>query len=140
MFDDVFQNRLLLAAADLGRAFQAHTRRSTSIGNLLLYAGIALGFVAMLAALSYWDRRRKVQTFETDPELILFRSLCRVHGLPAADVQILTKLATVKNLERRSDLFVDPALLAETAHRPGTNADRYSRLHRRLFTGDSASA
>jgi len=124
---------VILATADLGRAFQTHNRRATSARSLLIFGGIVLAVVGLVALLAYLDRRRKARRLTTDAELVLFRSLCRVHGLNAAEVTLLSQLAAANQLARRCDLFVDPSYLASSARRSGESAEDYARLHEVLF-------
>jgi hypothetical protein len=130
----------IVASANLGRAFQTHNRRSTSGQSLLIFVGIAVAVVGLVVLLAYLERRRKVRTVKKDAELILFRNLCRVHGLNAADIDLLAQLAAAKQLERRCDLFVDPGYLASSARGSGASAARYAKLHQALFGRDPQAA
>lgn len=123
----------LLLASDLGRAFQAHSRRSTSVNYLLWFVAAAAVVAAFLAALYYVDRRRVLKTVKKDAEELLFHELCRVHGLTAAESRLLLKLAESSGQARRSDLFVDPAALNAAVDRGNSDSDRYVGLRRKLF-------
>jgi len=127
---------ILFASADLGRAFQSHSRRSGSGEHLLLFVGVALAVIGLLAAMAYWERRRKRKRVKTDTELLLFRNLCRIHQLPAAEIQLLQQAAESASLPRRSDIFVDPSILASHAKRSGANSKRYAKLHQKLFAAE----
>jgi type VI protein secretion system component VasK len=131
---------VILATADLGRAFQTHNRRTTSARGLLIFTGIVLAVIALVALLAYLDRWRKGRTLTTDAELVLFRSLCRVHGLTAAEINLLSQLAAANQLQRRCDLFIDPSYLASSARRSSENAEDYARLHEAIFGRDPLAA
>ncbi len=122
----------LTATANLGRAFQTHSRRSTSGSNLFLFIGVAVGIVALLSGLYFWDRRKSKKKVETDSELILFRRLCKLHNLTSAETGLLQNLAESRNLNRRSDLFVNPEVLTAGATRGGS-AKKFAELHKKLF-------
>ncbi|MFQ5732023.1 MAG: hypothetical protein ACE5KM_08715 [Planctomycetaceae bacterium] len=124
----------LVVGANLGRAFQS--RSQTTTADLLTFAGIALAVVAILAGLAAWDRHRKRSVARTDAELILFRRLCRLHALTAADTHLLTQLAESRSPRLRSVLFVDPSFLDDAAQGGGQQADRYAQIRRVLF-GDA---
>ena len=126
----------LLATTDLGRAFQTHTRRSTSGHAWLIFVGIALAVIALVVLLAYLERRKRDGNVKVDAELILFRNLCRVHGLSAAEINLLLQLTIAKGLAQRCAVFVDPSYLAAVAQRSGDRGAEYAKLHRTLFGRD----
>lgn len=129
-----------ILATDLGRAFQTHTRRSTTGSYLLWFLGAAALVSAFLAVLYLLDRRRVLKTVKQDAEELLFRELCRIHGLSPAESRLLLKLAESSGQTRRSDVFVDPDLLNAAVSRGNSDSDRYVDLRRKLFGGEVEAA
>lgn len=120
-------------ATNLGRAFQMHTRHSSSSQYLLLFLGVASLVAVLLAGLYYWERRRTQKAVKKDTEYLLFRELCRIHQLGPADISFLERLAEEKELPHRSDVFVEPSLLDCDINRPAEEVSRSLRLRKRLF-------
>jgi len=152
----------LLGATNLGRAFQAHSRQSSSGHFVLLLVVVAAVVSAFLAGLYYWERRRALNTVKRDSEELLFRELCRIHGLSPAEIALLRQVAAQtgrgsdaviqsrsandspasrerQRPESRScEVFINPAWLASADEWSSLDADRVSRLREKLFGSPDA--
>lgn len=133
MINSPVAQSVLVFATNLGKAFQ--TRNQSTSDHLLIFGGVALAIAAILAALVVWDRRRKQGRVKSDAELILFRRLCRLHALKAADVNLLTQLAESRSPQLKSAVFVDPRILDARVDEGGRHAERYAELRAALFGG-----
>ena len=136
MIAQILMDVFPVANADLGRAFQAYNRRSSTTRNLFLFALVALAIIGLLVGLALWERRRKHKKVKIDAELILFRRLCRIHQLSAAETQLLQQLAESHRVARRADVFVDPTILETSAGRTGPKSKQYAQLYRSLFAAE----
>lgn len=127
-----------LFASNVGRAFQQHTERGSSNSGsfVLILLGIAAIVAAAVGAMYLLERRKAVRAVQVDSEQLLFRELCRIHGLNDQQSQLLLALSESLGAGR-CEIFVDPAIL-DGAIAAG-HAKSYASLRTRLF-GDDGDA
>jgi hypothetical protein len=137
---------VLLAEADswreMGRDFRVdHTKLDPSliIASLVVLAAV----IAFLGFLHRLMNRREGRRLYNSPKQ-LFRSLCRLHELTAADRRALVQLARSERLAQPASLFLDPDRFTTAVKSPAWQSQRQQleRLRAKLFAGldDAAPA
>jgi hypothetical protein len=100
-----------LAQSDLGRSFDAWTRRSGSMREIGMLLAVILAVALVWAALSLWEWLRRRSVGE-DPAVVpttsLFEQLCRAHGLTGDEERRLRDVAGEQGIDQPAVLFVDP--------------------------------
>ncbi len=135
---------VLLAEADswreMGRDFRVdHTKLDPSLIIATLVVLIAV--IAFLGFLHRLMNRREGRRLYNSPKQ-LFRSLCRLHELTAADRRTLVQLARSERLPQPASLFLDPDRFTTALKSPPWQSQRQQleRLRTKLFAGlDDAS-
>ena len=124
---------LPMAAADLGKAFQAHIRRSGNSFGGVWFVVILLAVIAFFVVLAYWDRIKRWFVDSVPDEQILFNDLCELHRLADSERALLTKAADDALLPQPAHIFVDRSVLAAYTDKHGVNAGPCAALSRKLF-------
>jgi hypothetical protein len=136
---------VLLAEADswreMGRDFRVdHTKLDPSL--IIASLVVLVAVVAFLGFLHRLMNRREGRRLYNSPKQ-LYRSLCRLHELTAADRRTLAQLARSARLTQPASLFLDPDRFTAALKSPAWQSQRQhlERLHAKLFAGlDDAAA
>lgn len=126
-------NFWLLAAADLGSAFRAHSKRSGSLDNNWYLVAAVVAIAVFWTGLYYWDRHRKQNKHQGKLHNSLFLELCEAHGLNRAEQGVLKMAAASAESADQAALFVDPSLLRGKAASDEVDSKEYGELAGKLF-------
>lgn len=104
----------------------------------LIVLGVAIAAICVAAVFfSRWLKRRQQYSHS-----LLFRSLCRAHGLGMRDRRLLLRIATLTNLSAPARVFTEPAW-SDPARLPGSlksQAKDLVRLREQIFSYEKANA
>lgn len=126
----------MMAAADLGRAFQRHSRRGgswTDAAWFVLFVLMAAGFFLLL---HFWDRIKATVTGGSGGRRSLFDELCRIHRLSDSERSMLKKIAEQNSVAQPAVVFVDRSLIARYSKSRGAPKKTCAALIRKLFGDD----
>ena len=114
-----------------GRASGASVQGGKLVA-LLIAAGVGIAAICVAAILlSRWLKRQREYSHP-----LLFRGLCRAHGLKMRDRRLLLRIAGLKKISAPARLFIEPAWL-DPARLPGSlksQAKDLLRLREQIFS------
>lgn len=131
----MLSNWLILANANLGKAFQSHTRRSASGSINFWYLSIAVLVIGFFILLANWSRIKARIVGEPPPEQLLFNDLCKLHNISDQERQLLQNAIENKTVPQPAYVFVDRTVLTKFAEQKSAQ-QTYATLIEKLFGGN----
>lgn len=126
----------LLASENLGKAFQAHSRRSGSWSDGIWFLLIVALTVAFFAIMYYWDRIKISVVGAPSHEEALLSDLCKLHHLSTVESELLSKALGQISLPQPAFIFVDRTILTQFSNGQGAPKRTCTALIKKIF-GDA---
>ncbi|GAB4151102.1 MAG: hypothetical protein Tsb009_26330 [Planctomycetaceae bacterium] len=127
----------LIASAELGKAFQAHSRRSGGWSDTLWFLSLVLLAVGFFVLMYYWDKIKVTFVRPETPEEILFHELCKLHNLSKVECELLTKIVEQASPPQPAFVFVDRTLMVNYSRQPNAPKRTCAALMKKLYGSDS---
>ncbi len=123
----------MMAAADLGKAFQQHSRRGGTWTDAAWFLSFVLLAVGFFMVLHFWDRIKVTVVGGSVNDRTLFDELCKIHRLTESERIMLSKAVENASIAQPAYVFVDRSILGEYSKQKGAPTRTCTALTRKLF-------
>lgn len=126
----------MMAATNIGKAFQDHTRRSGTAGKVGWVALFVLLAVGFFLVMYFWDQIRLRIGGGTSSEKSLFEDLCKLHHLTSSERELLSAAINRESILHPAYAFVDRSVLGRYAKANEAREPCCAALTKKLFDDD----